>query len=225
MKTKLTLFAMTLAVLCFPGKDIQSQSLFAWGNVRWSTGSPAIGVEVKLMLHNGEMKSHMYTDQTGSYAFFGIDGQPSDHYVMVLSGGSLLKTQMLYGVFRSGRIPMITLSAKLLKTYAFASPDPIATGQATLITVAITDEMGQPVPGVTTTISAGGGKFLRTREIFNPRSRLHGPYVATGTTDNQGIYKTSWVCNPCARGYGLRVESRKNGYINSALDITVNIRN
>jgi hypothetical protein len=99
----------------------------------------------------------------------------------------------------------------------------VATGQKTVIIVTVKDENGRPFPNVRTIISAGGGKFLRSGETYNQKSRLHGPYKTTGLTDMHGIYQTSWVCNPCARGYGLRVEGNKDGYITSTFDLMVNI--
>jgi hypothetical protein len=55
---------------------------FIWGIVKWSTGSPATGLEVKLV-RNGVVAATAYTNQAGRYAFFGIADQPSEYFVMV----------------------------------------------------------------------------------------------------------------------------------------------
>jgi hypothetical protein len=59
-----------------------SEPPFIWGIVKWSTGSPAAGLEVKLV-RNGVVAARAYTNQAGRYAFFGIADQPSEYFVMV----------------------------------------------------------------------------------------------------------------------------------------------
>lgn len=224
MKKYLPILTLALVMLSIPSKSVYGQSLFIWGNVKWATGYPAVGVEVRLVKKNEMVMSKVYTDQSGSYAFFGIRGRPSDHYVKVYSRGNLLANRKLEQVPIGGHVPEIRLFSKVLRMTAVALPKTVAKGQKTVIIVTVKDENGRPLPNVRTTIFAGGGKFLRAGESYNPKSRLQGPYKATGKTDSRGIYQASWVCNPCSRGYGLRVEGDKDGFITSTFDLMVNIR-
>jgi hypothetical protein len=80
------------------------------------------------------------------------------------------------------------------------------------------------VQGATVTVSAGGGKFLRPGEAFDPHSTLQSPYQATGPTDQNGTYATGWVCNPCAGGYGMSVEATKPGFVSAKSDFDMGIR-
>jgi hypothetical protein len=224
MKKHLAILALTLVTLGILSRNVCGQSLFVWGNVKWATGYPAIAIEVRLVQNDNTVRSTAYTNQTGSYAFFGIEGRPSDYYVMVYSRGSVLGQIRVPEIPVGRQVPEIRLTSKILKVSVVAVPETVAVGQKTVITVTVRDENGQPVPNATTTISAGGGKFLSPGESYDPTSRLHGPYTATGLTDTRGIYATSWVCNPCARAYGLRVEGSKDNYIMSASDLTIDIR-
>lgn len=224
MKKILAISALILMTVCSLSKDVCAQSLFVWGNVKWATGNPAIGIEVRLLQNNGMVKSTAYTDQTGSYAFFAIEGRPADYDVVAYSRGRVLGQTRVPAISPGGQVPEITLTRRTLRVNVVAAPETVAVGQKTVITVTVRDENGQPVPNATATISAGGGKFLGPGESYDPQSRLHGPYSATGNTDTRGIYTTSWVCNPCAPGYGLRVEGTKDGYIISAADLTIAIK-
>ncbi len=120
--------------------------------------------------------------------------------------------------------PDIRLARRALRVSAGAEPKTVTLGQKTVITVKVQDENGQPVPNATATISAGGGKFLGPDESYDPRGNLQGPYTATGLTDTDGVYTTSWVCNPCARAYGLRVEGAKDRYMTGTADLTIEIQ-
>lgn len=90
------------------------------------------------------------------------------------------------------------------------NPKTVAPGEKTTLTVTVRAADGTPLSGANVTVSAGGGKFLPSADTsFDPESRLHSPYSATGTTDKQGQFTTWWVCNPCAAGYVLSVEASK----------------
>ena len=51
--------------------DALAQSSGLRGKVRWITGAPAVGVEVKIM-QNERMVAITYTNDRGLYAFFNI---------------------------------------------------------------------------------------------------------------------------------------------------------
>jgi hypothetical protein len=214
---------LILIAICTFSDDVRAQSLFLWGNVKWASNNPAIGIEIRLVRDDKQVRSTVYTDRTGSYAFFGIEGRPSDYVVVAYSRGSVIGQIRVPAISVGGQVPEMRLTSRMLRISAVATPKTVAPGQRTVLTVTVKDENGRPVPDATTTISAGGGKFLGPAEPFNPKDRLHGPYKTDGQTDAGGLYETSWVCNPCARAYGLRVESGKDGYILSAFDLTINI--
>ena len=113
---------------------------------------------------------------------------------------------------------------KRLRLTVAADPPTVSAGEKTRLSVVILDRNGLPQSNARATISSGGGKFLKPGESFDPKSRLHDPYVATGLTDKDGVFATSWVCNPCAAGYSLHIEASKEGFITSSTDYTVRIR-
>ena len=81
---------------------------FVWGIVKWSTGSPAIGLEVKLV-RNGVVAARAYTNQAGRYAFFGIAGQPSDYLVMVYYQDRVLAESKLPALTIGSQAPDMTV--------------------------------------------------------------------------------------------------------------------
>lgn len=92
-------------------------------------------------------------------------------------------------------------------------PATVAPGKKTTITVIVRDGDGKLLPGANVRIGAGGGKFLPAADTpFDPKDRLHGPYSATGTTDQTGQFTTWWVVNPAAGAYRLDFEASKEGY-------------
>jgi WD40 repeat protein len=92
-------------------------------------------------------------------------------------------------------------------------PQTVAPGEKTTITVTVRAGDRSLMPGAKVTISAGGGKFLpKADSPFDPKDRLHGPFSATGTTNEQGQWTTWWVCNPAASGYVLGIEASKEGH-------------
>lgn len=223
MKQYLLVLVSRLTMLGIVLNTVFGQSPLFWGNVKWASGYPATAVEVRLV-RNDETVSTVYTDQAGSYAFFGIKGRPSDYDVMVYNRESLLGQIRVPEMPAGRQIPDIKLTGQTLRAKVVAVPGTVGVGQKTLITVTVLDRNGIPVPNVRITISAGGGKFLDPKEPYNPRSRLQGPYRAQGLTSTKGMYATSWVCNPCAGGYVLNIEGNKDYYIPSAFDLTVHIR-
>lgn len=106
---------------------------------------------------------------------------------------------------------------------ALPQPASVRPGQRTCITIVARDSNGNPLPEVSIRVSAGGGRFLQENETYDPRSRLHNPYSVTGKTDRDGRFKTYWVCNPCARGYGMVAEAEKDGFIPGKTEFNISI--
>jgi len=222
MRTKIIFISIILIAFFYASNDTHCQSLFVWGNVKWITGIPSVGFEVKLMRLNGEFVSTAYTNQSGSYAFFGITGQPSGHYIMIYYKKILISQTRIPEIPLGQQVPDIFLN-KMLFINVVAVPQFISPGQSTAITVHVYDEIGQAVQDVTVTIAAGGGKFLEQGELYNQLVRLHGPYSVSGLMDIYGKYTTHWVCNPCAKAYILTIECIKKGYIPGVAELTINI--
>lgn len=223
MKQRLILLSTVLLMVGTHSHDVAGQSPFLWGYVKWATGYPAMGMEVRLV-RNGAVKSSVYSDQAGSYAFFGIDGRPSEFSVMVYSRESILGQIRVPDIPAGRQLPDITLTGQVLRAKVAAVPSTVTAGQKTVITVTVQDGSGRPISDVNVTVSAGGGKFLSPVESYDPRSRLQGPYRTTGLTNASGSYTTAWACNPCAAAYVLRVEGTKNYYILSASDLRIEVR-
>lgn len=222
MRTKIIFLSIILLTFFYAPNDTYCQSLFVWGNVKWITGNPSVGFEVKLIRLNGEIASTAYTNQSGSYAFFGITGQPSDHYIMIYYKKNMIRQMKIPEIPLGQQVPDILLN-KMLFINVVAGSQYISRGQSTAITVQVYDEMYQAVQDVTVTIAAGGGKFLKQGELYDQFTRLQGPYKVSGAIDINGKYTTYWVCNPCAMAYVLSIECIKQGYIPGAAELTINI--
>ena len=98
-----------LAILnFFPTNTLGQHSLFVSGTVKWDTGTPAVGFEVRLV-QAGVTKATTYTNQAGRYGFFGIGGQPSQYTLMVFSRDKMLKEMPLHNLPVGGHVPDIIL--------------------------------------------------------------------------------------------------------------------
>jgi hypothetical protein len=105
------------------------------------------------------------------------------------------------------------------------TPEEVAPGEKTTITVTVRAGDGSPQANARVTVSSGGGRFLpKADEPFDSKARLHGPYSATGTTDEKGQFTTWWVCNPAAAGYVLGIEASKEGYTSGKAHWTIRIK-
>lgn len=96
-----------IILIIFPNTAF-SQQLFIWGNVKWNTGTPAIGIELRLVKNN-ITQAIGYTNQAGRYAFFDINGQPLEYMLMVFSGNANLSQISLANIPVGGRVPDIEI--------------------------------------------------------------------------------------------------------------------
>jgi len=101
----------------------------------------------------------------------------------------------------------------VLSVRATASPASCTVGETTTITAVVFDGHGKPAPGAKVQISAGGGRFLPTSDApYDPKARLHGPYSASGTSDQEGRFVTWWVVNPAAPRYVMDIRATKESW-------------
>lgn len=223
MKTKIIFLSVVMIAFFYASKETNCQELYVWGNVKWITGYPSVGIEVRLIRYDGVIVSNTYTNQSGSYAFFGISGQPSSHFISIYYRDNMINKTRIPEIAQGQQIPDIVLD-KILMINARVEPNNISTGQRTSIEVHVYDEMGNFVQGAKVTVTAGGGKFLQKNESFNQHMRLHEPYQSSGFTDTSGKYTTYWVCNPCAGGYGISIQCNKEGYIPGGTELMINLK-
>ena len=109
MRIPIGIAIFVLAILnFFPANTLSQTSLFVSGTVKWDTGIPAAGFEVRLV-QNGVIRARTYTNQAGRYAFFGIVGQPSQYTLMVFSRDRMLKEMPLPNLPVGGRVPEIII--------------------------------------------------------------------------------------------------------------------
>jgi hypothetical protein len=78
---------------------------------------------------------------------------------------------------------------------AVAMPPAVAAGEVTDIVATVRTADGKPVSGAKVVLSAGGGTFSRSGQ---PR--------IDGATDASGVFRTAWMCRPCAAAYRITVE-------------------
>jgi hypothetical protein len=94
---------------------------------------------------------------------------------------------------------------------ASSQPSSIAAGEWTTITVTATQD-GQPLPAAQVRVTAGGGVFRGSKST-----------QVEGATDANGVFETSWSCQPCAPAYGISLEAWKDG-LAAKTDLTVKIQ-
>jgi hypothetical protein len=122
------------------------------------------------------------------------------------------------------RFEQVMRSLNPLFVTVSAGPPTVSRGQRSTILVAVHDQEGRPVPGAAVTVSAGGGKFLAAQnDHYDPDSRLHEPYSASGVTNQVGVFTSWWVCNPCAAAYGLSVRATKEGFLDGNGEIEIEV--
>ena len=89
----------------------------------------------------------------------------------------------------------------------------------------VSDGHGKPVPGAMVQISAGGGRFLPgPDDPYDPKARLHGPYSASGTSDQEGRFVTWWVVNPATRGYVMDIRATKESWGEAQTNLQIVIK-
>lgn len=100
---------LTIAVcLLMMGLAAQARSAnwLVYGTVRWSTGSPATSVQIRLMQGQRE-KAVVYTNLQGRWGISGAAGRPSDYTLQLWMRNRLLKTvnpQDMKHIPRGGRL-------------------------------------------------------------------------------------------------------------------------
>ncbi len=125
----------------------------------------------------------------------------------------------------SSREPEPAPESRVLSLRATASPASCAVGEKTTITAIVLDGHGKPVPGANVQIAAGGGRFLPSPDTsYDPKARLHGPYSASGTSDQEGRFVTWWVVNPAAPAYALGIRATKEGWSEAQTNLLIVIK-
>ena len=101
----------------------------------------------------------------------------------------------------------------------------VAVGKKATLYVTVKGKDGMVIEGATVLISSGGGKFLESNNtIYDPATRLRGPYSVSGKTKLTGVFTSWWVCKPCSKSYVMNVTVSKKGYKNKKSELTVNIK-
>jgi len=87
---------------------VSAQSSNIRGKVKWITGSPAIGLEVKLQ-QNNRVIAITSTNERGLYAFFNINVPLQEFSVIVSDSYRILKEQQITGSGPNKKLPDITI--------------------------------------------------------------------------------------------------------------------
>lgn len=107
---KIVVFLILIVAGITSGRALGQSSLFVWGNVKWSTGYPAVGLEVRLIKtdsHN--IAGRAYTNQSGRFSFYGVEDQPSDYSLQVCVGDTIRGETTLTALPIGGQSPDITI--------------------------------------------------------------------------------------------------------------------
>jgi hypothetical protein len=115
--------------------------------------------------------------------------------------------------------------SRVLSIRATASPASCTVGERTTITAVVIDGQGKPAPGAKVQVSAGGGRFLPgPDDPYDPKARLHGPYSASGTSDQEGRFVTWWVVNPAAPAYVMDIRATKETWSEAQTNLQIVIK-
>lgn len=110
MKRHVLVLALGLMLLpltvCFEGVVGigDAAQVFVWGNIRWITGTPAAGLEIRL-LKGDAIRAKAFTNQVGRYTFFDIGGKPSDYRLEVFAGERRLKRVAIPDIPTGRKVP------------------------------------------------------------------------------------------------------------------------
>ena len=125
----------------------------------------------------------------------------------------------------SSREPEPAPESRALSLRATASPASCAVAEKTTITAVVLDGHGKPAPGAKVQISAGGGRFLPSPDTsYDPKARLHGPYSASGSSDQEGRFVTWWVVNPATAAYVMDIRATKEGWGEAQTNLSIAIK-
>ena len=108
MKKYFWILLLFLFIWGFLHQTGSSQNLFLRGVVKWNTGTPALGLQIRL-IKDGVIISKSYTNQKGRYVFFNIQGTPDQYYIEVYDRDNLLNTTDLLNVTTGSRVPDIII--------------------------------------------------------------------------------------------------------------------
>lgn len=101
---------IAIAVITVSTSAPSQPNLFLWGNVKWNTGYPASGLEVRLIQNsNNTIIGTAYTNQAGRFAFFAIAGRPSDYNLQVYTGNTIRGSTVVPAMPIGGQAPDITI--------------------------------------------------------------------------------------------------------------------
>jgi len=122
------------------------------------------------------------------------------------------------------RRPVATPALKTLGIRTSQAAPSVSRSEKATIYIRVSDSDGRRLSGAKVILESGGGRFLDSpNERYNPNDRLHGPYSTAGLTTDTGVFTATWVCNPCARGYGMTARVSKTGYNDASAELTVKI--
>lgn len=95
---------------CLVNIAFAGNKLFLWGEIEWDSGTPAAGLEVRL-IRNGHVIATNYSNTLGKYGFFNINGNPGDYEISILLGKQKLKQINIPGNLPTGgEVPKIIVN-------------------------------------------------------------------------------------------------------------------
>ena len=107
MRIRLVALTFVVASLLISTTTLgQSSRWLIYGTIRWSTGTAAASVKIRLLQGTKE-KAVVYTNQQGGYGFFDVPGRPSDYTLEICFGNRVLRTfkpQDMQQIRRGGRL-------------------------------------------------------------------------------------------------------------------------
>ncbi len=88
-RLRATLLVGLIVLIAAMSSAISQSQVFLKGTVKWSSGVPAQGLEVRLVGKNN-LPLSVFTDSSGYFAFYDVTGQPGNFRINVLTAGGIV---------------------------------------------------------------------------------------------------------------------------------------
>jgi hypothetical protein len=80
-----------------------------WGTVVWKTGSPAVGIELRLKKRGSVLPVRIFTNSVGRYGLYNLSPNTTEYSLQVLRSNVVVKEVKLPQLNNNARIPDIAM--------------------------------------------------------------------------------------------------------------------
>jgi hypothetical protein len=104
----ITLRAALIATMLFCAASAEA-GVDLWGTIVWGSGTPAAGIELRLVQRGNVLPARIYTNSAGRYGLSHLTPPTTEYTLQVLRGGTTVKVVRLPQLKDGERIPNIVM--------------------------------------------------------------------------------------------------------------------